>query len=245
MARIIVLLLLVMQSVSSTAQTRTITPPNFEEIKSKSTDPQSVYYFPKLLERYQNNDTTLQDDEYKYLYFGAFYNKENDDDASESVTKELEKILKKDSLSTYQKKRAILLAKTVLEHEPFNLKKINLTYELYRSLNDSINARPYFKKMIGLLRTIVATGDGKSKQTGFYVREVSDEYMIVSVLGYKSAGQSLLHDPPTDQIHLVKNEDNLEYLYFNVTQIFAGYDEMFKDVKLTLPNDDGKKKKRR
>ncbi len=51
--------------------------PDLEKIKTESTDPDSRYYYPRLLKMFMSNDTVMTDDaemtddDYRYLYFGT------------------------------------------------------------------------------------------------------------------------------------------------------------------------------
>ncbi len=45
--------------------------PDLEKIKTESTDPDSRYYYPRLLKMFMSNDTEMTDDDYRYLYFGT------------------------------------------------------------------------------------------------------------------------------------------------------------------------------
>ena len=47
--------------------------PDEEEIKRRTLDPESEYYYPNLLLRYRNGDRSLQGEHYHYLYYGYAY----------------------------------------------------------------------------------------------------------------------------------------------------------------------------
>ena len=44
------------------------TRPDMEQIKREINDPQSPYYYPRLMEEYQRNDTLMKLDKFRHLY---------------------------------------------------------------------------------------------------------------------------------------------------------------------------------
>lgn len=242
MKRTLASIALILFSINAIAQS--FLAPNYEDIKKKTKDPNSVYYYPTLLRRYKANDTTLQKDEYKYLYYGYNYNKDTSM-VDESVTKRMDTLMRQDSLNLGEKKEAIKLARLIIDKEPFELKKINLLHNVYYDLGDTITSELYLYKLRGIIRTILSSGNGKTQQTAYHVIDVSDEYVILSVFGYRSAGQTLLYDPPCDKLKLMPNKDNVEYMFFDATQIFQAYEDLFKNVDLTIPEDTKKPKSKK
>src|SRR6185436_5552467 len=63
-------LLIFFSVVRATAQDDKFSIPDINEIEKSSKDSISSFYFPKLFERYKKCDTTLSEEEYKYLYYG-------------------------------------------------------------------------------------------------------------------------------------------------------------------------------
>lgn len=118
-------------------------------------------------------------------------------------------------------------------------------HNVYYDLGDTTTSELYLYKLRGIIRTILSSGNGKTQQTAYHVIDVSDEYVILSVFGYRSAGQTLLYDPPCDKLKLMPNKDNVEYMFFDATQIFQAYEDLFKNVDLTIPEDTKKPKSKK
>lgn len=228
------------------AQRREIIKPDYAAIKKATADKSSAYYYPPLLERYKKNDTTLSADEYRYLYYGWFYNKpkrEIDESELES-SKKLSAIMAKDAPTREEKREALVLATKYVENSPFDLRRLSNIYRLKTVLGDSAGARPYYLKVKQLINTIVHSGDGKTDETGFHIIDVSHEYFMLNVFGYEHTSQTLT-EHPCDYLALKSNEDNVEGIYFDVTQIFEGYNDMFKDVGKDFLKDMEKKNKKK
>ena len=241
------LLLAMCISLTSFSQGREFLKPDYDAIKKATHDKGSAYYYPSLFERYKSNDTTLTPDQYKYVYYGYFFNKADDTASLEKLseeTNEIRTILSAENPGEADLKRALQLSLKHVEHAPFDLRKLNYIYRINMNLGDTVNGRKYFERVRGLIRTILNSGDGRTDETGYHILDVSHEYFVLSVLGYESTGQK--RTPlPCDYLTLKSNEDNLEGIYFDVTQIFAGYNEMFKDVGKDFLETGSQKKNRK
>lgn len=47
--------------------------PDLEQIRKATLDPESPFYYPKLVKLYERNDTTMTPEQYRYFYFGSMY----------------------------------------------------------------------------------------------------------------------------------------------------------------------------
>ena len=55
-----------------------VVKPDLEKIKTESTDPDSRYYYPRLLKMFMSNDTVMTDDDYRYFYYGTLFQEDFD-----------------------------------------------------------------------------------------------------------------------------------------------------------------------
>jgi len=74
------------------------------------------------------------------------------------------------------------------------------------------------------VQVILASGDGMSETTAFHVLNVSHEYDILNILGYEFSGNQKLTEGKCDYLSLKDNNDQVHGLYFDVKQIFKGYE---------------------
>ncbi len=218
-----ILLFLLLFPVLAFAQTSGFTKPDYAEIEKAIANKESAYYYPPLLKRYKANDTTLTKDEYKYLYYGNhFYNDPSDKVKEDTIAENrLRAINKKDTLSTAEHQERIALYKKKLEQHPFSMANMNQIYASARQINDSANAKIYMHKLRKLVAVIMSTGDGMTDQTGLHVVAVPDEYFMLRVLGFTFGGSQTLTKNPCDYLTVKSNKDNVEGVYFDVTQMMA------------------------
>lgn len=56
----------------------TVEKPDFDKISRQTLDPQSEFYFPKLMKLYNRNDTSMSKEQYRNLYLGYFFQEDYD-----------------------------------------------------------------------------------------------------------------------------------------------------------------------
>lgn len=220
---ITICLLLLLQT--GFAQLNNFTRPDFKTIEAAIKDKNSPLFYSKLMERYKNNDTTLTNEEYRYLYYGYSFQTEYSPYGRPSQSDAIKKsIADKDDVKTIE------LEKKVLKEYPFNLRNL---YTLVNTLDvkgDTAEATIYYKKMLGVAKAIMSTGDGQTDTTAMYVISVDHEYDMIGLLGYKTGGsQSLINGKygSMDKLAIGKNDEGIEYLYFNVDRLFAKMMNLF------------------
>jgi hypothetical protein len=205
--------------------------PNYENIKKAAEDTQGDKYYPKLMLRYQNNDTTISESEMQVLYYGVFFHDKKYLQlfGGDTYRDSIKAIYKHDSI-TYNDKINLIKYYLLTHAEiPFNLKTINALYNLYTDLQDP-KAVYYDQKMNKIAYTIYTTGDGKSTKTGFHVNAISDEYTMLSLLGYKfGASQSLIER--CDYLKVAENKNGVKGIYFDVSKILEAEAALFSDKK--------------
>lgn len=220
--------------------------PDYYVIKERTKDKSAEMYYPKLLERYNNNDTTLDIKEYRMLYYGRFFNKNVGKPLVSQFSKaseERREYMSKDSLTEEDYRAIVKLSDKILKEYPFNLRTLYSTFRVHMELGDTAAAEPYLQKTRNIVSTILSTGDGLSEETAFHVLEISDEYFVLNAIGYTSTGKQNLTLSKCDRLEVEENDNNVEALYFDVKQIFEGYKEMFKDNPPILPKLEKKRKK--
>jgi hypothetical protein len=197
--------------------------PDYQEIKKKITDTNSVYFHPKLVDRYRRNDTTLQADEYRYLYYGTLFTKEylNEYDLRPKENGRLSILLQRKELSGKEKRQLVKTLEDVLYKNPFDINSMYILTNVYEKFGDTVNAKLYFNKVSKIIKTILDSGDGLTPETAFHVIDVSHEYAILAVYNYELSMQQFKSEPVVcDYLSVKSNKDNVDGLYFNISQIF-------------------------
>lgn len=238
MPKFLLVFLFLLYAGETFAQQKQRNVPDYNAIEKAVSSKSSEFYYKPLLARYMANDTTLRDIDYTYLYYGYFFNETGDRfEEAMKIKDELTELYKSRVYNDENLKKVIDLSKKYLEIHPFDLDKMDAIYGAASRLEDTVTRAIYFHKIKRLMQTILATGDGKTCETGYHVLEVRHEYFIINAYEYQSKGQSLVG--LCDYLELEPNDDKVQGMYFDVSQIFKGYSKMFEGV------EKKKKKKRR
>lgn len=191
---------------------------DFDFIKTKIQDSSSTLFYPLLIERFINADTTLTEKEIELIYYGNVFSESYKPYSTSEAEKKFMELYRQEKY-----KEAIPFGEEVLKENPINLKISFKMLVCYNVLGDKTTAKHYANRYFPLLDCIYYSGDGKSIQTAFVVLKVPDEYEILSSLELQSKGQALVGD--TDVLTIDKKNQKAEKgkkkissLYFNVSK---------------------------
>ncbi|MBL7719896.1 MAG: DUF4919 domain-containing protein [Flavipsychrobacter sp.] len=231
MYKILLLLSVVLLPAAGKAQEPPTTPiqaatperymvPDYASIKQMTEDKNSLFYYPNILAKYKNNDTTLSFREYRMLYYGYVF--QNGYSRIPELTAEddsIAAIFEKGMLSQEDLQNMVRFGKTYLEKYPFDLRRLNLVYVAASECGDEVTANTYLHKVRMLALTILTTGNGLKEDTPFYVISETDENALINILGYKPNGIQAL--TTTRYLTLEDNSDNVPGLYFDLKNVTA------------------------
>ncbi|HYV92577.1 MAG TPA: DUF4919 domain-containing protein [Chitinophagales bacterium] len=191
---------------------------DFDDVKSKTQDSSSSQYYPLLLERFRNLDSTLTESDYKLIYYGNTLDSAYKPYWKSDNEKEFMKLYNQEK---YQE--AIPVGKKVLDENPVNLKILFKIGVSYNQLGDKQTAQRYARMYFNTLEVIYSSGDGKSIPTAYVVISVPDEYEILDDLELTITRQALIGSTDLLTINTKgqkrkKGETKIKELYFNVSK---------------------------
>jgi len=195
---------------------------NTKQLDEWTTDPNHKYYFEKLLKKYNTDYTSLGFDEYFMFYYGF----SNQDSYTPYSMGQAVKALQLDSLFNAGKQKEVAtLCEELLKENIFELEVYFYAASAFYDLNDFKKYEEYVFKGNMFMRSILATGDGETKENAWVVICVSDEYDILKYLDLRSKGQSLYHENEHSYDGLTiydgdENEENDVSKYFNIEKSF-------------------------
>lgn len=209
------------------AQNSSIKKPDYDKIKNNITQKNSNLYYPKLLEKFNNADTTMTLKEKRHLYYGFIHQKNYSPYTRSDYTDSLRITLKKKNYNPKDLKNIVKFSDSLLRHNPFSIKAINYKIYAEKQMNDSINLLKDYTKMRIVTDAMLSSGDGRSKETAFYVISPTHEYSLLSLLGYKFGGEQSLIDH-FDYLTLAENDEGLKGLYFDVSASLNHMNNLFR-----------------
>ena len=230
-ALLVLLLCLDISTVHARAGHDKFTVPDLKKIEKESQDPKSQHYYPNLFKRYEDNDTTLSLEDFRYLYYGSAYQTGYSSMAGSimSTRDSINSIFRKDSLINDDYLRMEKFVKMNLTAEPYSLDNLNMLTSIYKKTGRRDLYLRLKYKLNKVADAILSTGDGKTASSAWYVINISHEYDVLRLFGLKFGGQqSLIEGPagPCDYLTLGENEQDIKGLYFNVTITMGDLDKM-------------------
>lgn len=210
----------------------TVEKPDFDYIKRVTTDPGSEFYFPKLLAKYNRNDTTMTKEEYRNFYLGYIFQEDYDPYRTSpysGVTDELRQKAThtKEEIDTIKK-----YAELTLRDNPFDLRQMSFLVHVLKERRKDMSAKIWEYRLEHLLGAIKSTGTGEDMENAFYVIYPMHEYDMVQLLGYEATGVDFI-EPGYDYLSVQPDEATAKRLrdkvadgfYFNVELLTDQYEK--------------------
>jgi hypothetical protein len=197
----------------------TVEKPDLDRIRELTLDPTSKFYFPKLMAKYNRNDTTMTNEEYRYFYLGYMFQEDYDPyrvSPYSGVTDELR--LKtshtKEEIDTIRK-----YAELSLRDNPFDLRQMSFLVHVLKEKRKDMSAKIWEYRLEHLLGAIKSTGTGEDVENAWYVIYPMHEYDMVQLLGYEAVDAQFI-DPGTDHLLVTPEPETKKRLRDKVAEGF-------------------------
>ncbi len=149
---------------------------NLNAIKKEITDKESVYFYEKLVFKYQALPKSIDSLEAEHLYYGRNFL----DKTVSTSEDDFKQILKDFNHQNYIE--TIAKTKSLLSKDPTNLDLLMILLQCYDKLKDFKNFSYYLGQFQLLTNAILDSGDGKSEKSAYLVNSVGDEYIFINVI---------------------------------------------------------------
>lgn len=232
--KLILLVLLLLSAMSLHAQYNfKVREVDFEKIKMETMDPDSRYYYPKLVKSFKSNDTIMNFEAYRDLYYGFLFQEDynpfrhNDFEGKDEVE---ELYYKNTNLTREECNKIERYAEMALDDNLFDIDQLN--YYIYALKEKKKYARAAVRqyRLDKLIAAIMSSGRGTEDEP-WVVISPDHEYAIINFLGYVAKDQKEL-DGGLDLINTVSASDpqKTRDFYFDVSQ-------MLKEAARKFPDD--------
>ena len=205
--------------------------PDEEMILDRTMNAESPFYYPGLMMRYNAGDATLTDEDYHYLYYGYAY---RDEYKPLAVNPDLDKLLMMASGIDPDKPDAATLETMIsvgtdaLKHDPFSPKILNLMSFAYGALGDKEQEKAYSDRMNGVIRAILATGDGLTQKSPRHVLMFDHALDVLAAEGF-SFGKARIISRTVEFIPLtvpyVADGKKIKGYYFDFGRVYRNKPE--------------------
>lgn len=208
------------------AATRTAHP-DFQAIRSKTLNPDSEYYYPRLLKLFLSSDTTMTDDDYHYFYYGAMfqedYNPYRENPYADELNATQPLYYRHGTLSRNEKTQIQRLAEKSLANNPLNLTQLSYLVYAYEQLGKNNLAAIWRNKLNHLILTIARSGTGADKEHAIVISYPSHEFEYFNLSGATVEDQ-FFEEPYYEHVtvRMPGASDTKEY-WFNLHHILEQY----------------------
>lgn len=205
---------------------RKVVRPDLELIKTSVTDPESKYFYPRLMASFLSNDTTLTTEDFRYLYYGYLF--QEDYEPYRHVynvqrLKEIEPLYSKSTHSREECQSILQFANEALADNPFDLRQLNFLVYAYEKLGKVNLAKIWQQKLNRLLMTIASSGTGTDVDNAWMVVLPAHEYDFLNLSSLTATGQSF-QPPYYDYITVTPKKDSEpKGYYFNIEPMLKEY----------------------
>lgn len=225
----------------------TVQRPDLEAIRVATLDPQSKMYYPKLIKKFNLNDTIMTADEYRHLYLGYMFQEDYDpyrESPYSSITDAYRNKAShtKEEIDTIRK-----YAELTLMDNPFDLRQMSLLVHVLKERRKDMSAKIWEYRLEHLLGAIKSTGTGENEDNAWFVIYPAHEYDMVQLMGYHAVDAEFI-EPGFDYLKVEPEEETSRRLrdnvqkgfFFDVRQIHQQYELKHPDdIEEDLDNNSG------
>lgn len=209
------LILLLVAFIAVLAQAQEVSAPDYREIRQSIQNSKSQFYYPHLMRRYLQNDTTLTLQHYRALYYG--YTLQEDYVPYQRVHADLYDIRRRIVETKGDTKvcaEAVKVSQAAFDDNPFDLLAISTMAYSFMQLHDTVSYNLWNDKQNCLLDAILSSGDGDEEASAFHVTNLEHEYEVLNRLGLQIDQDSLCNDR-VEYLKVLPNAEEIPGLYFN------------------------------
>ncbi len=194
-------------------------PPNYNLIEREIKNPDSEFYYEKLLQRYRDHDTTLTQEEYRHLYYGYVFSDSYEPYWQCAYIDTLSTLYSGKDLTQRDCDILLKYASMCYDEFPFDLKQIKMIAYTYHLNGQEDEANLWSNKARSIIGAILSTGNG-DKNNAWHVIAKSHEYEVIRSFGLSPTEQSLV-EGRYDMIKLSQNQNGVTQYYFDVGRLLV------------------------
>ncbi|MDE7414620.1 MAG: DUF4919 domain-containing protein [Muribaculaceae bacterium] len=160
--------------------------PDLSEIQRATLDPNSDYYYPKLVAKYEKKDTTMTPNEFRYYYLGYMFQEDFDPYRTSPYTDKTDRLRSKTKHTKSEMDTIENYATLALADNPFDLRQMSFLVHVLKEQKKDMRAKLWEYRLENLLGAIMSTGTGKDIDNPWYVIYPMHEYDVAQLLGYEA-----------------------------------------------------------
>ncbi len=200
--------------------------PDLQRIAAESCDPASEFYYPRLLNSFMANDTTMTTEQFQFFYYGTMFQEDYDpyrESPNPALLQELIPIYAKERRTRADRNKMLDYAMQVLADNPVDLRQLTNRIYVYEQNGKFDLAKIWQYKLNHLLLVIAASGTGIDAENAWIVVYPQHEYDFLNLSG-RTARSQRFEPPYFDYILVSKRSDtDPDGYYFNINELLHQY----------------------
>lgn len=205
-----------------------VRPVDFNKIKQITLDPKARFYYPNLMREFWSNDTTMNFEAYRDLYYGYIFQEDYDPFRKSEYSTVVEQLYYKQTLSRAECDSIEKYAELSLSDNIFDFDQMK--YHIYALRQKKKYARADVRqfRLDRLIAAIMSSGKGTQEEP-WVVIFPDHEYNLVNYLGYVAK----YHNDLPGGIECItaykdlNNESTKKMFYFDVSWMLAEIERKF------------------
>lgn len=156
---------------------------DFKHVKEVIENPKSIYYYPKLLQSFESNDTTMSIEAYRNLYYGYTFQEDYDPFRESVYSNVVEQLYYKQPHSRAECDSIDKYAALALKDNIFDLNQMQYYIFVLKEKKKHTRVAIRQFRLNRIVAAIMSSGKG-TKDEPWVVISPEHEYNIVNLLGY-------------------------------------------------------------
>lgn len=210
--------------------------PDLEQIRTAVTDYNGKFYYPKLREAYQKNDTVMTEEQYRYYYLGYMFQEDFNPYRVSEFSVDTDSLSFKLKHTKAECDSIMARAEKALADNPFDLRQMSFLIYALKEKKKDMRAKIWQYRLENILNTIKNTGSGESPEDAWVVISPDHEYALINAMNYTATGYDD-NIPGIDYIRVVPNIPKGKRLvgkvhegfYFDIKMLQEEYDRKFEE----------------
>ncbi|MBR1803720.1 MAG: DUF4919 domain-containing protein [Muribaculaceae bacterium] len=179
----VILLAVTVSTLALTAQNNKVNKVDFKHVKEVIENPKNIYYYPKLLQSFQSNDTTMTVEAYRNLYYGYTFQEDYNPFRESVYSNKVEQLYYKQPHSRAECDSIDKYAALVLNDNIFDLNQMQYYIFVLKEKKKHTRVAIRQFRLNRIIAAIMSSGKG-TKEEPWVVIAPEHEYNIVNFLGY-------------------------------------------------------------
>jgi hypothetical protein len=156
---------------------------DFNHIKEVISNPKNAYYYPKLMQAFYSNDTTLSIEGWRNFYYGYTFQEDYNPFRESVYSNKVEELYYKQPHSRAECDSIEKYAEKSLNDNMFDLNQMNFYIYVLKEKKKHARAAVWQYRLDRLIAAIMSSGRG-TKEEPWVVISPEHEYNIINFLGF-------------------------------------------------------------